>query len=144
MVCLHHTVRFQWATGFIIASVDVVENFWLCHDFLFDSAFSYANRVNVGQSLWYSIHQSISAVIPMLVVRHDRCLIFVFVCLPIQIMYCYVVGSSKTFLEIKLGNVFSFPSFPTFLSLLLLTSYFLSWFLSFHSVFILCKMFCRS
>ena len=144
-VCLDHTIRFQWAIGFIIASVDVLETFWLCHDFLFDSAFSYANRVNVGRSLWYLIHQSIPVVFPMLVVSHGLCLSFVFVCLPIQFMYCSVVGSSKTCLEIKLGNCF-FSLLPPFLTFFPSSSSSSSsspyLFLSFYSVSILCKWFC--
>lgn len=43
-MCLDHTIWFQWAIGFISAGVYVMETFWLCHDFLFGSAFSYANR----------------------------------------------------------------------------------------------------
>lgn len=117
---------------------DVMETFWMCHDFLFDSAFSYANRVNVGRSLWYLIHPSISAVTPLLVVRHDLCLIFVFVCLSIQIMYRSVVGSSKTSLEIKLG-FFLFSSLPSFFP----SSQLPPLLRLFYSVFMLCKMFCR-
>lgn len=141
VVCLDHTIRFQWMIGFINPRVDMRETFWLCHDFQFDSAFSYVKRVRpmffFFCNIWY-INPS-QLLFPSSVLTCDLCLIFFGLCTSSNsnhvLFFCCFF---QNMLRNKIDH-FLFPTFHPSFSLLL--PLILS-FLSFHSMFILCNFLC--